>query len=231
MVFMPLHDRNPLKIIPFQHVTLGIVALCCVLFLAERLLPIAEAGGLIHGLGLVPAAFLDQGQLPPRNALVPPELTLLTAAFVHGGWLHLIGNMLFLWVFGDNIEDAMGHWRFAAFYLLCASAAALAHVLSAPESTDTLVGASGAIAGVLGAYLILHPRVKVLVLLFRRVPVVLPAYLLIGGWLLVQLFSLWSGNGAPVAWWAHIGGFVAGAVLVVPLRDKSVPLFDGGKPH
>ena len=101
-------------------------------------------------------------------------------------------------------------------------------MLSAPDSTDTLVGASGGIAGVLGAYLVLHPRVQVLVLLFRRVPVVLPAYLLIGGWLLVQLFGVWSNNGAPVAWWAHIGGFVTGAVLIVPFRYKRVPLFDRG---
>jgi membrane associated rhomboid family serine protease len=228
MVFTPLHDQNPLKIIPFQRVTLSIIALCCTAFLAQRLLPIAEAGSLFHGLGLVPAVLLDGTQVPLGSPLVPAELTILTAAFVHGGWLHLIGNMLFLWVFGDNVEDSMGHLQFAAFYLLCAAAAGVAHVLSAPDSTDTLVGASGAIAGVLGAYLVLHPRVKVLVLLFRRVPVLLPAYLLIGGWLLIQLFSVWSGNNQSVAWWAHIGGFVAGAVLIVPFRYKQVPLFDGG---
>ena len=228
MVFTPLHDRNPLRIIPFQRVTLSIIAICCAVFLAQHLLPSAEAGSLIHGLGLVPATLLGGTPVHPGGPLVPAELTVLTAAFVHGGWLHLIGNMLFLWVFGDNVEDSMGHVRFAAFYLLCAAAAGLAHVLSTPDSTDTLVGASGAIAGVLGAYLVLHPRVKVLVLLFRRVPVLLPAYLLIGGWLLVQLFSVFSSNDQPVAWWAHIGGFVAGAFLVVPFRYKRIPLFDGG---
>jgi membrane associated rhomboid family serine protease len=228
MVFTPLHDRNPLRIIPFQRVTLSIIAVCCAVFLAQHLLPSAEAGSLIHGLGLVPATLLGGTPVPPGNPLVPAELTVLTAAFVHGGWLHLIGNMLFLWVFGDNVEDSMGHVRFAAFYLLCAAAAGLAHVLSTPDSTDTLVGASGAVAGVLGAYLVLHPRVKVLVLLFRRVPVLLPAYLLIGGWLLVQLFSVWTDNDQPVAWWAHIGGFMAGAVLVMPFRYKQIPLFDDG---
>ena len=223
-----MHDRNPLRIIPFQRVTLSTIAVCCAIFLAQHLLPSAEAGSLIHGLGLVPATLLGGTPVPPGSPLVPAEFTVLTAAFVHGGWLHLIGNMLFLWVFGDNVEDSMGHVRFAAFYLLCAAAAGLAHVLSTPDSTDTLVGASGAIAGVLGAYLVLHPRVKVLVLLFRRVPVLLPAYLLIGGWLLVQLFSAFSSNDQPVAWWAHIGGFLAGAFLVVPFRHKQVPLFDGG---
>jgi membrane associated rhomboid family serine protease len=228
MVFTPLYDRNPLRIIPFQGVTLSVIALCCTLFFLQRLFPVAEAGSLIHGLGLVPARLLGGGQASCEHPLVPAELTILTAAFVHGSWLHLIGNMLFLWVFGDNVEDAMGHVRFAIFYLLCAAAAGLAQALSAPYSTDTVVGASGAIAGVLGAYLVLHPRVKVVALLFRRVPVLLPAYLLIGAWLVVQLASVWWGSNDTVAWWAHIGGFVAGALLVVPMRDKRVPLFDGG---
>jgi len=227
-MFTPLHDRNPLRIIPFQRVTLGIVALCCVVFAVQRLLPEAEAGTLIHGLGLVPARLLGGSQAPAGQPLLPAELTILTAAFVHGGWLHLVGNMLFLWVFGDNVEDARGHVRFALFYVLCAIAAGLAHALSAPDSADTLVGASGAIAGVLGAYLVLHPRVRVLALLFRRVPVRLPAYLLIGGWLLAQFFGAWWGSRQPVAWWANIGGFAAGALLVVPLRDQRVRLFDGG---
>ena len=228
MVFTPLHDRNPLRIIPFQRVTLSIIAVCCAIFLAQHLLPSAEEGSLIQGLGLIPATLLGGTPVPPGSPLVPAELTVLSGAFVLGGWLQLFGNMLFLLFFGDNVEDSMGHVRFAAFYLLCAAAAGLAHVLSTPDSTDTLVGASGAIAGVLGAYLVLHPRVKVLVLLFRRVPVLLPAYLLIGGWLLVQLFSVWTGNDQPVAWWAHIGGFMAGAVLVVPFRYKQIPLFDDG---
>jgi membrane associated rhomboid family serine protease len=165
---------------------------------------VAEAGSLIHGLGLVPATLLGGAQVPAGHPLPPAELTILTAAFVHGSWLHLIGNMLFLWVFGDNAEDAMRHVRFALFYVLCA------------------------IAGVLGAYLVLHPRMKIVALLLRRVPVLLPAYLLIGAWLLVQLFSIWWGSNDPIAWWAYIGGFVAGALLVVPLRDKRVALFDGG---
>jgi len=185
-------------------------------------------GGLTRNFGLVPAVFLNKTQTPPDSMGVPAELTILTAAFLHGGWIHLIGNMLFLWVFGDNVEDSMGHVRFAAFYLLCATAAGLTHVFSMPNSTDTLVGASGAIAGVLGAYLVLHPRVKVLVLLFRRIPIVLPAYLLIGAWLLIQLVGVWTGSSTPVAWQAHIGGFVAGALLIVPFRYKRVPLFDRG---
>lgn len=228
MIFAPLHDRNPLEIIPFQRVTVSIIVLCCALFLIQRALPGARAEELIHSLGLVPAAFLNASPASPAGLAIPAELTILTAAFLHGGWLHLLGNMAFLWVFGDNVEDALGHLRFALFYLLCAVAAGLTHVLSAPDSTDTLVGASGAIAGILGAYLVLHPRVRVLVLLFRRVLVVLPAYLLIGGWLLVQLFSIWTDDVGAVAWWAHVGGFVAGAFLVVPMRDKRVPLFDQG---
>jgi membrane associated rhomboid family serine protease len=150
--------------------------------------------------------------------------------FLHGGIMHLIGNMLFLGVFGDNIEDAMGHVKFVAFYLICGAAAALSHVMIAPGSTTPMIGASGAISGVLGAYLILHPKSWVTILLFW-IPLRFPAWLLLIGWIGFQMFAaLGSGpSGGGVAWWAHIGGFAAGAALIAPFRHKSIPLFGGGE--
>ena len=227
IVFIPIHDQNPLKIIPFQRVTLGIILACVATFLLEWSLPPAEASSLLKSFALVPAVLLG----PPDAAtgLIPTGLTLVTSAFLHGSWPHLIGNMLLL--FGDNVEDPMGHLCFLLFYLLCGVAASLAHAVAMPDSTLPLVGASGAVSGVLGAYLMLHPRVKILVVVLRWFPLVLPAYLLIGGWLLFQLYNLWSAGDALIAWWAHLGGFAAGAVLIVPFRYKQVPLFDRGSPH
>lgn len=224
-MFLPLKDSNPLRIIPFQIVTAGLIAACIAAYLWQHFLPDREAARMVLGLAAIPAVLTDQITLDPTLALVPAWLTLITAQFLHGGWLHLGGNMLYLWVFGDNIEDAMGHGRFLLFYLTCGVAAGLAHVLSGPESVNPMIGASGAVSGVLGAYLVLHPRVKVLVLAFKWLPLRLPAYVVLGGWAVLQLVYTWIGEGG-VAWWAHIGGFIAGVILVVPMRRKAVTLFD-----
>lgn len=147
-------------------------------------------------------------------------LTVLTSMFMHGGWGHLIGNMWFLWVFGNNIEDSMGHLRFVAFYLLCGLAAAGAHLATAPESTVPVVGASGAISGVMGAYLVLYPRVRVqtLFFLFFYVTVIaLPAWVLLIEWLVLQViggFGTVGAEGGGIAFWAHIGGFGAGIAAI-----------------
>jgi len=125
----------------------------------------------------------------------------------------------------------MGHWRFLFFYLLCGAAAGLAQAVAAPEVQQPTVGASGAVAGVLGAYIVLHPRVKIMVLAFNWLPLSVPAYFMLALWFGLQLLNGWLDVGGPVAWWAHVGGFVAGAILVVPLRDKRVPLFDKGVAH
>jgi membrane associated rhomboid family serine protease len=146
--------------------------------------------------------------------------------FLHASWLHLIGNMLFLWVFGDNVEDATGHFRFLLFYLACGAVAALAHSFVLPESELPLVGASGAVAGVIGAYLILHPRVRIWVLLLWRIPVRLSAMWVIGVWIAIQLVNALTVQGDGVAWWAHVGGLAAGAILILFLRRPGVALFD-----
>ncbi|HEX2571066.1 MAG TPA: rhomboid family intramembrane serine protease [Polyangia bacterium] len=186
---------------------------------------------LLHGVdlsaldyGIIPAWVLNgvrEGhlRLPGVGAVtlyqeVPHPLTLFTSMFIHGSWMHLIGNMWFLWLFGDNVEEAMGRARFVVFYLVCGLAAALAQILAVPHSTMPMVGASGAIAGVLGGYLILFPRARVRclwILIIFITTIVLPAWLLLGLWFLSQFFIP---THSGVAWMAHVGGFVAGVALV-----------------
>jgi membrane associated rhomboid family serine protease len=180
-MFLPLKDHNPLKIISFQVVTVSIIAACAAVFLWQ--MSLAEGPGelFILGYGTIPAVLFNVRALTPDLVRVPAELTLITSMFLHGSWWHLIGNMLYLWVFGDNVEGSMGHRRFVAFYLITGVAATLAHAAIDPQSATPVVGASGAISGVMGAYLVLHPRVKVLALVFNRIPLRLPAYVLLVG--------------------------------------------------
>ena len=230
MPFLPLHDDNPRVLIQHAWVTWGLIAACTLVFLYQASMTPDEGTRLIYGLALIPATVTGEGQLEPELVLIPPLATLVTAAFLHGGWMHLIANMLYLWVFGDNVEDAMGHWRFLAFYLLCGLVAGLAHIASDPGSTVPTVGASGAISGVLGAYLILHPKSRILVPIII-IPLYLPAWALLIFWIGFQLASAAASGpvDSGIAWWEHIGGFAAGAVLVVFFRHKTVPLFEGGK--
>ncbi len=158
----------------------------------------------------------------------PAWATLFTSMFTHGGWMHLIGNMLFLWVFGNNIEDSTGRFRFVAFYLLCGLAAALAQSVINPESRIPMVGASGAISGVMGAYIVLHPRARVHMLVFLGIwitTIAVPAYLMLAYWFLLQLLGGLPGLGKEVggtAFLAHVGGFVAGAALILAFRNRSL---------
>lgn len=175
---------------------------------------------LLTAFALIPAHLFDTGYLLRSGFW--PVATIFTSTFLHGSWLHLIGNMLYLWVFGDNVEDRLGHWRFLAFYLLCGGLAGLAHGLANPASTMPTIGASGAVAGVLGAYVFSYPRARVLTLIPIGwiVPALrIPVWIYLGIWFLLQLYSglmpLWAHEMANlVAWWAHISGFLVGIALV-----------------
>jgi membrane associated rhomboid family serine protease len=230
-MFLPLHDDNPLKNIRFQYVTVAFIAACVAVFLYQMSLGDRGDQAFVFGFGAIPAVVFGEATLPRELAQIPAALSLVTSMFLHGGFMHLAGNMLFLWVLGDNVEDALGHKRFAAFYLLAGIAAALTHALTDPSSRVPMIGASGAISGVIGAYLVLHPkaRIKVLISYFL---VWLPAYVVLGGWIGLQFLSAamdTGGTGGGVAWWAHIGGFFAGVLLIFPMRRKGMPLFDRGK--
>ena len=226
-MFIPLHAKNPRILIARPWVTLGVIAACTAIFAVQIWLNFQGQGRLLYGLALLPATLSGEVDLGPQLYLVTPAVTLLTYNFLHGGGLHLAGNMLFLWVFGDNIEDAMGHGRFVVFYLLGGVAAGLVQTLADPASPLPTIGASGAVAAVMGAYLILHPRAKILVPIVIF-PVYLPAVFLLLLWIGFQVFTAITGGGGGIAWWAHIGGFAAGALLIVPFRHNSLPLFGGG---
>ncbi len=227
MPFIPLHDKTPRVLVKVPWVTWGLIAACVLIYLLELDIAPSELRSLMIGLGMIPASLTGQAELPPDLTLVPPVATLVTHQFLHGGLLHLVFNMAYLWVFGDNVEDAMGHLRFLVFYLLCGSIAALAEVVSAPGQTTPLIGASGAISGVLGAYLVLHPHARVLVPIIV-IPLYVPAYLLLLVWIGFQIYAvtyLPEVAQEGVAWWAHIGGFVAGLLLIAPFRHKAIPLW------
>jgi membrane associated rhomboid family serine protease len=227
---IPIKDDVPHE--RFPSVTVGIIVINAFVWLFE----------LVHGVDL---AVLDYGAIPAwilhgmrdgplylpgvgrvwLHQEVPYPLTVITSMFMHGGWLHIIGNMWFLWIFGDNVEDAMGHTKFAIFYFVCGLVAAGAQILSSAGSAVPIIGASGAIAGVLGAYMLLYARARVRclwILIIFITFIDLPAWLLLGVWFLSQFFI----PGAGVAWMAHVGGFIAGLALVLLFarRQRQRPL-------
>jgi membrane associated rhomboid family serine protease len=217
---LPLRDVIPSRTTPY--VTVTIIALNALAWLFELSMPRRDLTVFLQVYGVVPAAFIP--------------VTLFTSMFLHGGWSHIIGNMWYLWIFGDNIEDRLGHVRFIFFYLLCGLIATLGQVMLDPGSTVPMIGASGAIAGVMGGYFVLYPQSRVLTLIpliiFWEI-IELPAILLLGFWFLMQLFSAGAiavtattgGGGAGVAFMAHVAGFVAGMGAVLVLRKRQRPDF------
>jgi len=219
---IPIRDDNPTSRMPL--VTVGLIAVNVAVFVYELGLPMQELQVFLETWGLTPARVgLDTGDLSWAT-------TVLTSMFLHGGWVHLLGNMLYLWIFGNNIEDRLGPLGFIAFYLFAGTAAAATQVFIAPDSTVPVVGASGAISGVLGAYAVLYPRARVLTVIpifFVLELAAIPAGFVIGFWFLLQVASGLGSLGAEgmaggVAWFAHIGGFVAGAATIIPfaLADR-----------
>ena len=188
-----------------------------------------QSGKLFYSYGLIPAVLTGHKQLPLELEMIAPELTLITSMFMHGGFMHLIGNMLYLWIFADNIEDELGPVKFICFYILSGIAAALTQVFLNTESTIPMIGASGAIGGVLGAYIVNHPKAKVIVLIplcFFSQIVKIPALYVLGFWFVLQFInsSLSSSEGGGVAYGAHIGGFIFGAVAILFFNKKNKPL-------
>ena len=230
---IPLRDDNPTKIVPVM--TLGLIVLNVLVFLYQMSLEPAGAEVFIYQFGAIPAVIFGSQTLPSELVAIPASFSVFTSMFLHGGFMHLIGNMLYLWIFGNNIEDAMGHGRFIVFYLLTGLAASMAHFLTDLTSEIPTIGASGAIYGILGAYILLYPRAQVLVLIFLgffiRV-MYIPAGFVLGFYFVIQIFQgtlTFGQGGGGVAWFAHIGGFTAGLVLVGLFKQPTVRFFN--PPH
>lgn len=214
---IPLYDSNPTWRRPV--VTIALIGINTAIF-GLQVAAGHEFNKVVWQYGAIPAQIVHSVDLVPLNPL-PVQTTLISSMFLHGGFLHLAGNMLFLWIFGNNVEDAMGRVRFIFFYVACGLAATLVYIAQNPDSTVPLVGASGAIAGVLAAYALAFPRARVYTLFWfivfiRIIP--LPAWVVIGFWFLMQIGNL--GTGGQVAWVAHVGGFITGLVLWPVLRVR-----------
>lgn len=228
-MFIPLHDHNTIKHVYRPFVNWALLATNVLVFVVVQHAGVGDAATISdYSYGLISSVLFDMKDLTPDLQAVPDTATLITYAFLHGDWMHLIGNMLFLWVFGDNVEDAMGHVRYLVFYLACAAGAGLAYALTSYGSDVPLIGASGATAGIIAAYLMLHPHVKIWVLALGRIPLRLSARWVLGAWILLQFYNVVVNQDSNVAWSAHIGGLITGAILVLVLRRRGVPLFDKG---
>jgi rhomboid family protein len=231
-MFIPLYDYNPLRTIRTPIVTRGLIVVTVAVFVLFQSGLVLDAQiASVAAFGVIPAEFHLGGGLAGDAALIPESLTFVSYMFLHAGWLHLGGNMLFLWVFGDNVEDATGHGRFLVFYLLCGAAGGVAHAVANPTSEAPLIGASAAVAGTLGAYLVLHPKVKLWVLVFGRIPLKVSAMWVIGAWILFQFVNLFIALDRQTAYWAHLGGVLAGIVLIPLMRRREVTLFDRALRH
>ncbi len=226
----PLKDDNPTSIVPI--VTWVLIVINVMVFFYQLSLEPRNSEAFVYQFGAIPAVIAGGRKLPAGIAVVPPFMSIFTSMFLHGGWMHLIGNMWFLWIFGNNIEEAMGGLRYLVFYVICGFLASGAHILFNIGSAIPSIGASGAIAGVLGAYLLIYPRARVLTLIFlfffARM-LWIPAGFILAIWFLIQLWSgAISGNqpGGGVAFWAHVGGFVAGVALVGLFKRREVHFFN-----
>ena len=222
---IPLKDENFTRSNPI--ITYWIIGICIGVFLLQLSSASFESGALFYSYGVVPASLLGSEQLPAEVSKIDPYLTLITSMFMHGGIMHLLGNMLYMWIFADNIEDDLGKIKFILFYLASGIAAALTQVYLNVNSTIPMVGASGAISGVLGAYIVRYPKQRVLVLIpfgFFSQFVRIPALFVLGFWFILQFISSgFSGGQSGVAYGAHIGGFVFGAVVMFFFGNLLIP--------
>src|SRR5476651_439894 len=219
---LPLYADDPLEGETKPYVTWSLIAINFAIFMVPLLLPAETQVALLKNLGFVPAIEMRDAAF---SGPFPRDFTLITSMFVHGSAWHLLGNMLFLWVFGDDIEDALGHVRFLIFYLLCGIGGGLAFLANEPHSGAVLIGASGAISGVLTAFLLLRPCAKVEVLLYFW-PFGIRALYVVSIWIGLQVWNALTQVDDGVAYWDHVGGVVAGAILLLGLRPSHLPLFE-----
>lgn len=225
---IPIYDNDPLEKSHRAYVTFTLIALNIAIYAVQDAASDNTSTQMLLNFALFPVALSGDAV---TGGFMPPSFSLVTYMFLHGSWIHVLMNMLFLWVFADNIEDALGRSRFLVFYLLCGIAGGAAHALAAPQSNVPLVGASGAIAGVIAAYLMIRPCAKITVLIFGFIPIKLASYWVLGFWILTQVWHVFSLDKSDTAWWAHVGGLVAGAALITVIRPAGVLLFECMRPE
>ena len=236
MFFFPISDINATKNKP---IICWIILISCILiFIYQKNLGYHFEQSTILSFGMIPSVLFNIKQLPNDMAIIPSSMTLISSMFLHGGWMHLIGNMTYLYIFGDNIEDKLGKFKFLIFYISCGIFAGLCQALIDVNSEIPMIGASGAISGILGAYLILFQKkeIKVFFLLFIFIKIFrIPALYVIGGWIFIQFFSLNSSEESNIAYLAHIGGFISGIILIFIFRknisNQSKKLTKGSLPN
>lgn len=226
MPFLPLHDDNPRRWIETPYVTWSVILFCVILFIWQVGLDPRREFQLLFAFGFVPGALFGDLTLAPQFSAIPTVATPATSIFLHAGAWHLIGNMLFLYIFGDGVEDGCGHVRFAAFFLVTGVIAALAHGLANPDSPAPLIGASGSISAVLAAYLAFRPTEKITAIMPFFVPLSMPVWAWVAGWFVYQAIA---GGGLlgedNVAYAAHFGGFAAGLLLIPLFKRREARLF------
>lgn len=227
---IPVHDENELAAGFRPYVTWALMTLTVAVFIYLYLLPTGVPLVIAYQFGAVPAFITRSIDLTPFELPIWPELTVLTYIFIHASWVHLAGNMIFLWVFGDNVEAATGHLRFLSLYLLSGAAGALVHMFSDTSSTAPLVGASGAISGIVAAYLILQPFAYVHFLVLGILTVNVRAYWILGAWTGWQVVNVLFLGQQETSYGSHVGGLLAGAALFLLLRKPGIRLFDSFRP-
>ncbi|MDC3072078.1 rhomboid family intramembrane serine protease [bacterium] len=224
MFFFPFADENPTNKKPI--ISWLIIFFCSSIFLNQIFEPVYIIEQTFLSFGMIPAILFGYSELSGPLKIIPPFLSIFTSMFLHGGWMHIIGNMTYLYIFGDNIEERLGKLKFIIFYLFTGIVAALTQAIIDPTSTIPMIGASGAIAGVLGGYLVLYPRAKIKVLfwfiIFIKV-IKIRAFIVLGGWIIIQFISFNGAdlNSGGVAYAAHIGGFISGIFLINLMKNKT----------
>ena len=225
MLFFPFADENPTNKKPI--ISWLIIFACSSIFLNQIFDPSYITEQNFLSFGMIPAILFGHSELSGPLKIIPPFLSIFTSMFLHGGWMHIIGNMTYLYIFGDNIEERLGKFKFIIFYLITGIVAAFSQAIMDPTSTIPMIGASGAIAGVLGGYLVLYPKANIKVLfwfiIFIKV-IRIRAFIVLGGWIIIQFISF-NGtdvNSSGVAYAAHIGGFISGILLINIMKNKTI---------
>jgi membrane associated rhomboid family serine protease len=228
VAFWPVHDDNPRRWINTPYGTWALILICVIVYVWQSGQSQFEEVSTVFSFGFLPAVIFGHRELDPALIHIPAAWSALIYQFLHGGAWHLIGNMAFMFVFGDNVEDRCGTVRFIIFYLICGAVAALAHGMTNEMSEAPLIGASGGVSGILAAYLILHPTARITAITPIFIPLRLPVWVWIGGWFIFQALASGGMFGSDnVAYWAHIGGFLAGVVLIPLMKRDEARLLEG----